>query len=267
MRVGVFGVIEQIERAARAFCQAPAVGEAGALFGERGEFAAFQGERFELLHLVLEELEPIVPLAGGRLESDERSRALEPQAMQPRHFRSLRFGACVAIEQFTLRRRAHQRLKLVLTVDLGEPLADLAQHLHRYGLAIEVGARFALAGDHAPHQQLVTDLDALFFEQRAQPCARLPEIEGSRHFSARRIVTNHLAACTGADCELQCIDEDGLASTRFAREYAEPSAKLELDGIDDGEITDVQVREHARWAQCCTSKLRRPQLSLLRSSR
>ena len=248
MRVGVLGLVEQLECAARTFGEAPAVGEAGALLGERGEFAALEGERFEFLHLMLEQIEPVVSLAGGRLERGEGSGSLDAQPMQSRDFCSLRFGACVPIEQIALCSGAHQRLKLVLAVDLGEPLADLAQHLHRYGLAVEVGARLALAGDEAPHQQLIAHLDALFFQERPQTRRRLREIEGGGDLGACCIVANDFAPRAGTHGKLQRIDQDGFACARFAGEHAEAATEFELDRIDDREIADVQVGEHGRRA-------------------
>ena len=53
-----------------------------------------------------------------------------------------------------------------------------------------------------------------------------------------------------------------LAGAGLSGEHREAGAQLELDGINDGEVAYLQVRQHA---QC--SKLPRPQRSFERSSR
>ena len=61
----------------------------------------------------------------------------------------------VAVEQLALRGGARQGLELVLAVDIDEDVAGFAQQLHRHRLAVEVGARAAIAADDAAHGELV----------------------------------------------------------------------------------------------------------------
>jgi hypothetical protein len=40
--------------------------------------------------------------------------------------------------------------------------------------------------------------------------------------------------------KLQRVDHDGFAGTRFPSEHSQTRAPFDLDGIDDGEVTDLQ---------------------------
>jgi hypothetical protein len=52
-------------------------------------------------------------------------------------------------------------------------------------------------------------------------------------------------ASTSTDGQLQRIDEDRLACAGFAGEHCEPASEVDLDGVDDREVSNVQMREHA----------------------
>src|SRR5882762_6528089 len=57
--------------------------------------------------------------------------------------------------------------------------------------------------------------------------------------------------------QLQGVHQDRLARSGFARQHRQSGAQLELDAVDDGEVADLKISEHARRAQ--RSKLPRPQ--------
>ena len=153
---------------------------------------------------------------------------------------------CLAevIEQLALRAGARQRLEFVLAVDIDDQCADVAQQRERHRHAIEIAARAAIGGDDAAHRELVVGVDRLFGEQVAQRRRAVADVEGGGELGALRAGAHHFGAALAAGEQRQRVDDDGLARAGFAREHGEPRAHLELDQIDDGEVTNLQVGQH-----------------------
>ncbi len=57
-------------------------------------------------------------------------------------------------------------------------------------------------------------------------------------------MANDLGACATTRDQLKGIDEDGLTGSGLAGEDCESRAQLELDGVDDREVADLQIGEH-----------------------
>ena len=104
--------------------------------------------------------------------------------------------------------------------------------------------------------------DGLFLEPLLQLARRRDEVEGAGHFGALGAVAHHFGPGAAAGEQLQRIDEDRLAGAGLPGEHGESRAQFELHGVDDGEVTDLQVGQHGLQR----SKLPRPQWSLERSS-
>ena len=111
-------------------------------------------------------------------------------------------AACEAIQQITLGRWAHQRLKIMLTVNIGKPLTRFAQGLHRDRLAIEEGAGFTIAGYQAPHQQFIARLDTLLIQSFNECRVSTGNVEGCADLRAFAAGAHDFSACTSADHEL-----------------------------------------------------------------
>src|SRR5258708_17372656 len=47
-----------------------------------------------------------------------------------------------------------------------------------------------------------------------------------------------------ASQELQRVDEQGLPRTRLAGQYVQPRAGLDRELLDDGQVADLEVRDH-----------------------
>ena len=244
MRAARVGLVEELRCAACGLREPPAVGEPRAFGDERRQFVGPQRERGEFVHLMAQQVEARVTVAGLGLERGEGGGTRRALAVQRDDLRREGLRACVGVEQLPLRGGAQQRLELVLAVDLGEEAADLAQHLHRHLLAVEVRARLALARDHAAHHELVVGIDALLLEQAAQRGIGAAQVEGGGDLGAFRAVADGLGAGARTDRELQRIDQDGLAGAGLAGEHGEAALELDLDGVDDGEVADLQVGEH-----------------------
>jgi len=96
-----------------------------------------------------------------------------------------------------------------------------------------------------------------------------PDLEGRRDLGALRTVAHGAAVGSSADREQQRIHQDRLPGAGLAGEYGESGPELDLHGLDDREIANLQVAEHGAaqatggWA----SRTPRPQCSFERSIR
>ncbi len=163
----------------------------------------------------------------------------------------------IGIEQLALFGGPHQRLEFVLPVDVEHRADDLAQQLHRNLLAVEPGARAAVAVEDAPHDELVARLvDGLLLQAVAQAARRGPQVERRHHLRAFGIAANQVGAAAAAGGERQRIDDDRLAGARLAREHREAGREIDVERVDDGEIADAEVREHQRSCPAARSSLR-----------
>ncbi len=68
-------------------------------------------------------------------------------------------------------------------------------------------------------------------------------------------VADHFGSGPAAGQQLQGVDQDRLAGPGLPGEHREPGVQLELHRIDDREVADLQVSQHALQR----SKLPRPQ--------
>ena len=132
----------------------------------------------------------------------------------------------------------------MLAVDIDEDVARLAQQLHGDRLAVEVGARAAIVAHDAAHEQLAVRAHRLLLEPLFQFPRRAAQIESAGDFRALGAVAHDLRAGAAAGEQLQRIDQDRFARAGLPGEDREPRAQLQFHRIDDGEVTDLQVREH-----------------------
>ncbi len=136
-----------------------------------------------------------------------------------------------------------QREEFLLTMDIDQYLAELAQGLQRHRTSIDERSRAPVVRQYAPQNALAVALDGLGFEPVSQP--RLgAQVEGGRDLSALRPGANCIAARAPAGGQREGVDDDGLARAGLPGQRGEARAELELDLIDDREIADPQVREH-----------------------
>ena len=152
-----------------------------------------------------------------------------------------------------------------------QQFAKRAQRLHGNRLAVEISAAAAVGAHHAPQLAFAIVRDGLLVEPGERGCVRR-QGESGADLGTFRSVTHRAAVGPAAHGEEQGVDQDGFAGARFTREHGEAAAELEFDGLHDGEVTDLQVRQHAmdRRFQApggWPSRVPRPQCSLDRRIR
>jgi hypothetical protein len=132
----------------------------------------------------------------------------------------------------------------MLAVNVDQIPARLAQLRECHTAAVDERAGAAAAVDHAPHQaravvtrQIVLGKPAL----QGCKCGRV-EIGADLAFPGALPHDSRIAALT--QHHRQSVDQYGFSSPGLAAEDRETGCELEIDPVDDHEITDVQCAQH-----------------------
>ena len=214
------------------------------LGAEVRELAGLEVERLELAEVITQQFEARFAILRRRGGAIALLAQLGPGAVL-RGDRIEQLAIVTAqIEQLALRGALHQRLIFHLAVDIDERLAKLTQCLHRQCLAVDVGARAAVRADYSPqHYGLIFVLDRLLGEPGARS-----RVVGNRKrggdLGAVGAMPNDFSTGATASGEQQGVDQDRLAGAGFAGEHRQAGGELQLGGIDDCEIADLDVEEH-----------------------
>ena len=99
--------------------------------------------------------------------------------------------------------------------------------------------------DDAAHGQLLLRLIDCSSSQRFSSRGRCEQIERRGDLGALGAGAHDLGAGAAARQQLQRIDDDGLAGAGLAGEHREPGLQFELDRVDDREVANLQVGQHA----------------------
>ncbi len=254
-----------------AFGQAAEAGDALAFLDHRFGFARLGIERLQFGDEMTQQVEPRFAVARTLLEGGALFVERLPGRMRRAHGCVLRGQLAAAVERLALVTAARQRLELELAVHVDQQFAECAQRLHRHRLAVQVGAAAAIGADDSSQLALAVVLDRLFIEpgQRGRVAGQR---ERRADLGPLRAVPHRPAVRATADGQQQRVDQDRLAGAGFAREHGEAAVELEFDRLDDGEVANLQVRQHSgvpagQAPGGCPSRVPRPQCSLERRMR
>jgi hypothetical protein len=244
LRIRAFGFAQQRHDLARARCKSAALREALAFGRQLFDLVGFQRQSVELVQVIFEELQArfAVQRCCGYAFAffAQRAQLFEGASSLGEEL----FVLAVPIEQGALRGTADQGLILHLTVHFDEQLAELTQRLYWHRLAVDVSPRTAVRADDATQLAFALVLDRLICEPGKRGIVT-GKRECRRHLSAFAAVPYNFRACASAGRKQQGIDQNGFARTGFAGEHGQTGIELELDGIDNGEIANLNVREHS----------------------
>src|SRR3569623_19135 len=134
----------------------------------------------------------------------------------------------------------------VLAVDVDQPGAELLQRLHRHAVPVDEAARTPLGGYEPPRDAFAAGVEALLFQPRLQ-VRQCGDVETCAHIGALAAVAHHAAVGAVAEREAKRVDQYRFAGAGLAGERGHAAAKIEFELGDDGEVADMQVRQHA-WS-------------------
>jgi hypothetical protein len=255
----------------RAFGESTEAGDALAFVDQRVMFARLRVERLQFVDEVPQQVEARFTVAQALFEGGALPVERPPFAVCHAYGLAVACQRTAAVDGGALVAATRQRLELELPMHVDQQLAECTQRLDRHDLAVEVGAATTIRAHHATQLAFAFVCDRLFVEPR-DGIRVADDVEGGADFGALRAVADRAAVCATADRQQQRVDEDRFTRAGFAGQHGEAAAEFELDGLDDREVADLQVREHARDRRAqapggCPSRVPRPQWSLERRIR
>ena len=131
--------------------------------------------------------------------------------------------------------RACQALPSVLAMDVNQLVGNLFELRGGGGAAVDPGPALALRVDGAFEQQFVAGLQAVFFQPLQQ---RGGAVKSGVDLAALRAFAHHGGVCARAQCQLQCVNQDRLASAGFAGEHGEAPGQVQLERANDHEVAE-----------------------------
>ena len=130
-------------------------------------------------------------------------------------------------------------------MNVEQPLAGFAQLRHRRATAIDPCTTLALGIDRAAHEQPASvagvGLEAGFGQPGHE---RWRQVELGGDLGAGCAFPHHAGFAAAAECQLQRVDEDRLASAGLAGEHGQAGAELELELVDDDEVAQCEAMQH-----------------------
>ncbi len=144
------------------------------------------------------------------------------------------------VEQLPLRIGAGQRLVGVLTVEIDQHFADRLLLRERCLAAVDPRAALSLRIQHATQQQRVRVVIACetFVREPRRDVVAATDVEHRRELGARSTGSQLPRLEAVAEQESQRVEQDRLAGAGLAGQHREAALKLELERLDDDEISD-----------------------------
>src|SRR2546425_10144427 len=189
------------------------------------------------------------PFAGGPVLREELGHLLA----QP-------LGAGEPVEQLKLARRLEEPLVLVLTGRLHQVIAQPLETPHRPRGIVDEGAVPAGARQLTPDDELIVlDREPRLLEPgRHRAIAHHVE----DRFDGRRLGVgpDDVGLRPLPPDQEDGVDEDRLAGAGLARENVQAGRERDGDGLDDGEVPDAELAQHAARMMLDQSRALKPYL-------
>ncbi len=108
MRTAFLALVKLMQRRLGSLGQSAAVGESGALLGERRYLSFLELQRIELTNLITQQFESGVAITRLALQLHRPVHQLQPHAVCDTHLARDRLEPPIAVQQLALRRATHQ---------------------------------------------------------------------------------------------------------------------------------------------------------------
>ena len=231
-------VFQAVGRVACCVLQRLGVAEAGMFLVQCIPLARLGGKLVEFTDLPLQAL---ALRTGGFLRCARLGQCLvgrTPGGPGLRDTLGVRSG--VGVEQIAHCAGPRELLPGMLAMDVEQGRGQLAQ-LRRSGrAAVDPPAALATGIHRAAQQQFAVGFKPPVLQPGRE---RSRQIEAGTQFGTRGALADHAGVCTGAQHQLQCVDEYGFSGPGFARERGKPGLEFELQGIDDDEIAQAEMAQ------------------------
>ena len=134
---------------------------------------------------------------------------------------------------------------LVLAVEGDERLGELAQIGHRRGAAVDERARAALRADAPREDDLLRVLRQALAQLAAQ---RVRQLEHALDVRLLGAGPDDAGPRPAAEQQIERVGQHRLARAGLPRQDVEPRREAQLGLLDQQEVLDAELVEHARWS-------------------
>ena len=156
-------------------------------------------------------------------------------------------AAAEGVEQGAVASRVDKTAIVMLTVNLDQQAANLAQQRGRAGLIVEEGAAAAVRLHHAADDERLAR-----FQHHARVGGKGAETGGgvavrleSRGDAGLRLsATDKAAVGARAERKTQRVEQDGLTRAGLAGQHAQPRLEREVKRLDQHDVADGQGGQH-----------------------
>ena len=144
--------------------------------------------------------------------------------------------------------RVEQAAIVVLAVDLDRERADVAKQPGGHRRAADESAAAAVALQRAADDQRLAglDCDPLLAEQRRWPDDRTASSISADTAAPSSPERTSAGVGARAEREAERVEQDRLARAGLAGEHAEPRLELQLEPLDEHDVMDGELPQHAR---------------------
>ena len=193
--------------------------------------------------------EPVgFPLRTLDLATMRRGRGLTRASLVPecRDLVRRRLQAGERVEQPAVGRSVDQRALVMLSMDLDQRRPQLLEDLRAHRLVVDEGARAAVDKLDPAQDQLVLGRDVVLAQQRARRMSRR-QLEGRRHLPLLGTVTHQGGISARPERQREGVEQDRFAGAGFAGERREPRCEVDVEPIDQHDVSDRKPGQHARF--------------------
>ncbi len=213
--------------------------------GERVFLAFLRRQRRELVDRGAQ----ILGLDAGRsdpgAEIGQRRFRLPPGGMGHGDRLALPIEPAEGIEQRPVHGRLDQGAIGMLTVDLDQRRADLAQQHDRHRRIVDEGAAAPVGALHAAQDQVALGFDAAVGKDRPRRMIG-GHVEDRGDIALGAVVAHQRGVAAPAQRQRQGIEQDGLAGAGLAGKRRQPGGEVRAEAVDDDDIAYGKGDEHGR---------------------
>jgi len=130
---------------------------------------------------------------------------------------------------------------LVLSVNIHEEFAGLAQLRQRRRATVDEAAGASRGIDHAPRQEYAFVTGEFVPGQPLLKVFQSGDVEFGADLCAIRALAYRKGVTALAQHQRQRVDENGFTGTGLAREHREPRGEFEIHALDDNKVANVQA--------------------------
>ena len=135
--------------------------------------------------------------------------------------------------------RVDQGAIVMLSVDLDQSLAHLAQELHAHGRVVDEGAASAVGSLHPPQDQIRFGLDAVGGQQRAYGVVPV-QVENGRHLTLACTAPHQRGIASASKRKRKGVEQNRFSCAGFPGEHGQALAEFEIEFVDQDDVADRQ---------------------------